>query len=95
MAPHGLRVLVCFNFMLPFYLCVFSLRFHGWIGDHDISAHFFIRGGGGGEGQTINALKPLTLYLLVSSADDLCNSLDPDQDRQIVGPDLDPNGLTH
>ena len=23
------------------------------------------------------------------------NSLDPDQDRRLVGPDLDPNCLTH
>ena len=29
-------------------------------------------------------------YLLIS----LTNSLDPDQDRQNVGPDLDPNCLT-
>ena len=36
----------------------------------------------------------LTLYLLVSSADNLCKQLDPDQARQNVGPDLDPNCLT-
>ena len=29
-----------------------------------------------------------------SSADNLSNSLDPNQDRKIVGPDLDPNRLT-
>ena len=29
-------------------------------------------------------------YLLITFA----NSLDPDQDRQNVGPDLNPNGLT-
>ena len=36
----------------------------------------------------------LTLCLLVSSADNLCNSLYPDQARQNVGPDLDPICLT-
>ena len=34
----------------------------------------------------------LTLYLLVSST--FANRLDPDQARQNVGPDLDPNCLT-
>ena len=35
------------------------------------------------------------LYLLVSFAYNLnANSLDPDQARQNVGPDLDPNCLT-
>ena len=29
-----------------------------------------------------------------SSADNLCKHLDQDQDRQVVGPDLDPNCLT-
>ena len=37
---------------------------------------------------------PLTLCLLVSSADNLANRLEPDQARKNVGPDLDPNGLT-
>ena len=38
----------------------------------------------------------LTLRLLVSSAvTTFANSLDPDQVRQYVGPDLDPNCLTH
>ena len=32
--------------------------------------------------------------LLVSSADNLCKSLDPDQARQNVVPDLGPNCLT-
>ena len=36
----------------------------------------------------------LILYLLVSSADNFANSLDPDQARQNVGPDMDPNFLT-
>ena len=36
----------------------------------------------------------LTLYLLVSSADNLSNSLDLDQTQQNVRPDLDPNCLT-
>ena len=36
----------------------------------------------------------LTLGQLLSSADNLCNSLDPDQARQKVRPDLDPNCLT-
>ena len=36
----------------------------------------------------------LTLCLLVSSANNLCNSLDPDQFRLKVGSDLDPNCLT-
>ena len=36
----------------------------------------------------------LTPCLLVSSADNLCKQLDPDQARQNVGPDLDPNCLT-
>ena len=30
---------------------------------------------------------------LLLSADNLANSLDPDQDRHYVGPDLDPNHL--
>ena len=41
-------------------------------------------------------LKGLALYMLVSSVDNPdANSLDPDQARQNVGPDLDPNCLTH
>ena len=39
----------------------------------------------------------LTLFLLVATCRLLitfANSLDPDQDRQNVGPDLDPNYLT-
>ena len=32
--------------------------------------------------------------MLLSSADELCKSLDPDQNRQNVGPDMDPNRLT-
>ena len=37
----------------------------------------------------------LTLYLQVSSADNpFANGLDPDQDQQNVGPDLDPNCST-
>ena len=36
----------------------------------------------------------LTLCQLVSSAVTFANSLDPDQARQNVGPDLDPNCLT-
>ena len=36
----------------------------------------------------------LALCVLVSSADNFANSLDPDQARQNVGPDLDPNCLT-
>ena len=35
----------------------------------------------------------LTLYLLVSSAETFANSLDSDQARQKVGPDLDPKQL--
>ena len=31
---------------------------------------------------------------ILSSADNLCNSLEPDQARQDVRPDLDPNCLT-
>ena len=31
---------------------------------------------------------------LLSSADNLCRQFGPDQDRQNVGPDLDPNRLT-
>ena len=38
------------------------------------------------------AEKPL--YLLVTSADNLANSLDPDQAQQNIRPDLDPNDLT-
>ena len=38
--------------------------------------------------------KILTLFPLLSSADKFANSLDPDQARQNVGPDLDPNCLT-
>ena len=34
------------------------------------------------------------LYLLLTSADTISNSLDPDQARQSVGPDPDPNCLT-
>ena len=57
-------------------------------------------GGGGRTGQTLSRFVckasfgfncSLTLYLLASSADNL---LDPDQDRQNVDPDLDPNCLT-
>ena len=33
------------------------------------------------------------LDLIVSPADHFKNSLDPDQSRQYVGPDLDPNLL--
>ena len=36
------------------------------------------------------SLLAVTCRLLISFA----NSLDPDQDRQKAGPDLDPNGLT-
>ena len=39
-------------------------------------------------------IAPLTLCLLVSSADSIANSLSLDQARQNVGPDLDPNCLT-
>ena len=43
------------------------------------------------ESNQINKQKlAATFRLLISFA----NSLDPDQDRQNVGPDLDPNGLT-
>ena len=41
----------------------------------------------------ILAANSLTLYILVSSIN-FANSLDPDQARQNVGPDLDPNCLT-
>ena len=34
------------------------------------------------------------ICLEVSSADNLCKQLDPDQARQNVGPDLDPKCLT-
>ena len=37
---------------------------------------------------------PLTLYLLVLSADTFANSLDPDQVRHFVLPDQDPNCLS-
>ena len=40
-----------------------------------------------------DGLATKTLYLQVSSADNFANSLDPDQARQNVGPDLDPNSL--
>ena len=43
---------------------------------------------------TSGGIGHLTLCQLVSSADDLRNSLDPDQARHSVGPDLDPNCLT-
>ena len=36
----------------------------------------------------------LTLYLRVSSADNVCKQFDPDQARQNVRPDLDPSCLT-
>ena len=36
----------------------------------------------------------LTLYLLVSSANNFANSSDPNQAQQNVGPDLDPKCLT-
>ena len=42
-------------------------------------------------------IRNLTLSLLVvpfSSADNLCKQSDSDQDRQNVGPDLDPNHMT-
>ena len=41
-------------------------------------------------------LSMLTLPVrqIFSSADNFANCLDPDQDRQNVGPDLDPNCLT-
>ena len=39
-------------------------------------------------------LGALTIYLLVSSADGLANSLVPDLARQNVGPALDQNCLT-
>ena len=39
-------------------------------------------------------MKMLTLCILVLSNDNLTNSLDPDQARQNVRPDLDPNCLT-
>ena len=35
----------------------------------------------------------LTLCQLVLSADNLCKQFGPDQNRQNVGPDLDPNCL--
>ena len=38
--------------------------------------------------------KDFTLYLSVLTVDDFANCLDPDQARQKVGPDLDPNCLT-
>ena len=37
------------------------------------------------------SLLAATFRLLITFA----NSLDPDQDRRFVGPDLDPNHLTH
>ena len=36
----------------------------------------------------------LTLYLLVSSADNFCKQFGPNQARHFVGPDLNPNCLT-
>ena len=33
----------------------------------------------------------IRVNVLLSSADNFCEQLDPDQDRQNVGPDLDPN----
>ena len=39
-------------------------------------------------------VRHFTLYLPVMTVDDFANSLDPDQARQNVGPDLDPNCLT-
>ena len=39
-------------------------------------------------------LRPFNLCLLVSSAIVFANSLDPDQDRQNVGPEVDPYCLT-
>ena len=36
----------------------------------------------------------ITPCLLVLSSDNLCKHLDPDQARQNVGPNLDPNCLT-
>ena len=36
----------------------------------------------------------MTLYLLVASAANFANSLDPDQALHFVGFDLDPNCLT-
>ena len=41
-----------------------------------------------------NNLACLTLCLLVSSADNLCKLFGPDQVRQNVGPELDPNCST-
>ena len=45
-------------------------------------------------GDWISCAKSLTLYLLVLSVDTFANSLQSDQARQNVGPDLDPNCLT-
>ena len=39
-------------------------------------------------------MSDLMLYLLMSSADNLCKQFGPDQAWQNVGPDLDPNCLT-
>ena len=41
-----------------------------------------------------NSNKHLIVYLLVTSADNLSNSWDPDQAQQNVGFDMDPNCLS-
>ena len=40
-----------------------------------------------------SSISLLTLFLLVEDFV-FCNNLDPDQDRQIIGPDMDSNCLT-
>ena len=44
-------------------------------------------------GSNISGIHLKNICILVSSADNLASSLDPDQAQQNVGPDLDPNCL--